>query len=60
MSYTDNRTILQKADLALADLTAGGGLLKPAQAQKFMRRAILRVLPISGCHGSQCKFEHIY
>jgi HK97 family phage major capsid protein len=33
----DNRTILQKADLALADLTAGGGLLQPAQAQKFMR-----------------------
>jgi hypothetical protein len=33
----DNRTILQKADLALADLTAGGGLLQPAQAQKFIR-----------------------
>jgi len=40
MSYTDNRTILQKADLALADLTAGGGLLKSAQAQKFMRLLI--------------------
>jgi len=40
MSYTDNRTILQKADLALADLTVGGGLLKPAQAQKFMRLLI--------------------
>ena len=37
MSYTDNRTILQKADLALADLTAGGWLLKPAQSQRFMR-----------------------
>ena len=36
----DNRTILEKADLALADLTAGGGLLKPAQAQKFMRLLI--------------------
>jgi HK97 family phage major capsid protein len=33
----DNRTILEKADLALADLTVGGGLLQPAQAQKFMR-----------------------
>ena len=33
----DNRTILEKADLALADLTAGGGLLQPAQAQKFIR-----------------------
>lgn len=34
---TDNKTILQKADLALADLTSGGGLLLPAQAAKFMR-----------------------
>ena len=33
----DNRTILEKADLALSDLTIGGGLLQPAQAQKFMR-----------------------
>ena len=40
MSYMTNRTILEKADLALADLTAGGGLLKPAQAQKFMRLLI--------------------
>jgi len=40
MSYTDNRTILQKADLALADLTAGGWLLKPAQSQRFMRLLI--------------------
>lgn len=36
----NNRTILEKADLALADLTAGGGILKPAQAQKFMRLLI--------------------
>jgi HK97 family phage major capsid protein len=34
---TDNRTILEKADLALSDLTSGGGLLQPAQAAKFMR-----------------------
>lgn len=34
---TDNRTLLEKADLALADLTIGGGLLAPAQAQRFMR-----------------------
>lgn len=40
MSYPSNRTILEKADLALADLTAGGGILKPAQAQKFMRLLI--------------------
>ena len=30
MSYTSNRTLLEKADLALADLTAGGGVLLPA------------------------------
>lgn len=34
---TDNRTILEKADLALSDLTTGSGLLQPAQAAKFMR-----------------------
>lgn len=34
---TDNRSILEKADLALSDLTTGGGLLQPAQAAKFMR-----------------------
>ena len=33
MGYISNRTILEKSDLALADLTAGGGILKPAQAQ---------------------------
>ena len=33
----ENRTILEKADLALLDLTTGGGLLQPAQAQKFIR-----------------------
>lgn len=33
----DNQTLLQKADLALSDITTDGGLLQPAQAQKFMR-----------------------
>ena len=32
-----NETLLQKADAALADLTAGSGTLQPAQAQAFMR-----------------------
>lgn len=32
----ENRTILEKADMALSDLTSAGYLL-PAQAQKFMR-----------------------
>lgn len=40
MSHLNNRTLLEKADLALADLTAGGGLLLPAQAKKFMRLLI--------------------
>jgi HK97 family phage major capsid protein len=40
MSQLNNRTILEKADLALSDLTAGGGILKPAQALKFMRLLI--------------------
>jgi HK97 family phage major capsid protein len=40
VSYTSNRTLLEKADLALADLTACGGVLLPAQAQKFMRLLI--------------------
>lgn len=33
----DNHTILQKADLALSDLTTDGGILLAAQAQKFIR-----------------------
>jgi len=33
----NNESLLQKADAALADLTSGGGLLQPAQAQKFLR-----------------------
>lgn len=35
-SVTENRTYLEKADLVLSDLTAGG-VLQPAQAQKFIR-----------------------
>lgn len=35
-----NRSLLQKADLALADLTGGGGILLPAQAKKFIRLLI--------------------
>ena len=34
---TPNREFLHKADLALGDLTTGGGLLQPAQAARFMR-----------------------
>ncbi len=37
LGITDNRSILEKADLALSDLTSVGGILQPAQAAKFMR-----------------------
>jgi hypothetical protein len=40
MTQLSNRSLIEKADLALADLTAGGGILKPEQAQKFMRLLI--------------------
>ena len=54
-SLTDNRSLLQKADLALSDLTTSGGLLQPAQAQQFLRVMIkearllkdIAVLPMS-------------
>lgn len=34
---TENRDILRKADLALSELTSGGGVLQPEQAARFMR-----------------------
>ncbi len=37
---SSNRSILEKADLAIADLTAGGGVLKPKAAQRFLRLLI--------------------
>ena len=37
MPIMSNRSILEKADLALSDLVAGGGLLKPAQARQFLQ-----------------------
>lgn len=40
MGLTSNRTILEKADMAIRDLQDGGGYLLPAQAQKFMRLLI--------------------
>jgi hypothetical protein len=36
MAHMSNRSILEKADLALSDLVQGGGILKPAQAQAFL------------------------
>lgn len=37
MGYTENNTILQKADFALSHLVDNGGILHPLQAKKFMR-----------------------
>lgn len=44
-----NMTVLQKADLALADLSAGGGILLPVPAQQFIRLLIdeSRLLPMA-------------
>jgi HK97 family phage major capsid protein len=40
MLQMDNRTLLAKADLALADLMTDGGLLQADQAQRFIRLLI--------------------
>lgn len=44
-----NRTLLEKADLALADLTSDGGVLQPAQAKEFIRTAIKesKIMPMA-------------
>jgi HK97 family phage major capsid protein len=36
----DGRTLLRKAELAVADFTTGGGLLQPQQVDEFIRLAI--------------------
>ena len=41
MSMTDNRSIIQKANFALSQIVAEGGLLQPLQAKKFMRLATI-------------------
>lgn len=48
-AITDNHTLLTKADMALADLTTGGGLLLPEQSQKFIRLLIKesKLLPMA-------------
>lgn len=44
-----NRTLLEKADLLVADLTAGSGILKPAQAQRFMRLLVKHSVLLPMC-----------
>lgn len=38
---TGNEALLQKADIAVSDLTANGGLLSPEQSQTFIRKLLL-------------------
>lgn len=40
MSTTDNRTLLEKANLALADIAGNNGILQPAQARRFIQLLI--------------------
>lgn len=54
---TDNRSILEKADLALSDLTTDGGALVDAQAKKFVRLLILEsaILPMAAVRPMKSK-----
>lgn len=45
---TENRTLLRKAEIAVADFTAGG-LLQPAQADQFIRLAIKQPVILKLC-----------
>lgn len=47
MGIESNRTLLEKADLALSDLTSGGQL-RPAQADEFIRLAIKQSVFMGG------------
>lgn len=48
----DNRTILEKADLKVADMISDGGYLQPEQSQEFFRTAISQstILPQAFVH----------
>lgn len=64
MGTLDNRTLLNKADLQLSDLTAGG-LLVPQQAAKFLRITIKqsKVLPLASIQtmsGPQAEVDKLH
>jgi hypothetical protein len=44
-----NESLLRKADIALADLTSGGGLLNPEQADTFIRKLIKQPTILREC-----------
>jgi HK97 family phage major capsid protein len=59
-----NQELLQKADFALADLTAGSGTLAPAQSQAFMRllikeAALLGLTTVTGMKAQKQDIEQI-
>lgn len=45
----DFRTLIQKADLALSELTTSGGVLQPAQAAKFVEKILRRAVLMPMC-----------
>lgn len=46
---SSNKSLLQKADLAIADLTSNGGALSPEQGASFIRKLILEPTLIRQC-----------
>src|SRR6266536_2287538 len=46
---SSNESLLRKADLALSDLTTGGGILNPEQADTFIRKLIKQPTILREC-----------
>ena len=49
MPHIDNRTLLEKAELAVKDMAGDGGILLPAQAQRFMKMLTMQSVLLSQC-----------
>lgn len=46
---SSNQSLLQKADLALSDLTANGGALQPEEGARFIRKMLVQPTMIRDC-----------
>lgn len=46
---SDNKTLLEKADVALSDLTSGGGVLNTEQSRSFMRKLVDQPTMLKEC-----------
>jgi hypothetical protein len=46
---SSNQSLLQKADLALSDLTANGGALQPEEGSRFIRKLLVQPTMIRDC-----------